>query len=86
MEAHAERAECYAKGCSEPPTAICDRCGRPFCSAHLGQIVIQRREERSAQATHLGALTRLPTRPETYALCSPCRAKPVPHKPLPFTL
>lgn len=81
MDAEAESAECYAKGCSEPATTSCDRCGRLFCPTHGEHIVVQRRDERTGQPTHQGVLVRLPTRVETYALCTLCRKKPVPLKP-----
>jgi hypothetical protein len=82
MDALAESTECYAKGCTESATIPCDRCGRLFCTAHGGHIVVQRREERSERLTHQGVLIRLPTRIETYALCALCVRKPVPLKPL----
>lgn len=82
MDAEAENVECYSKTCTEQATSSCDRCGRPFCPAHGGQIVVQRRDERAAHSTHRGVLVRLPTRVETYALCSACRLKPVPLKEL----
>lgn len=84
MDAQAESAECYAKGCTEQATTPCDRCGRPFCSTHGKHIVVQRRDERSNsnRLSHTGVLVRLPTRNETYALCALCRTKPVPLKPL----
>lgn len=79
-EAGAQSADCSAKNCSEPGTVLCDRCGRAFCPAHVSQLVIQRREDPSKRPTSLGMLARLPTHTETYALCSPCRTKPVPRK------
>lgn len=81
MEAQANSAACHAKDCSELATTACDRCGHPFCPAHVRQLVIQRRAERSERSTHLGTLVRLPTWTETYALCSACWTKPVPCKP-----
>lgn len=82
MNTEAESAKCYTKGCVEPTTVLCDRCGRLFCPAHGGYIVVHRREERSERPTRQGVLARLPIRVETYALCSRCRSKPVPLKPL----
>lgn len=78
METAAERATCHAKGCSEPATALCDRCGHSFCQTHLRPLVIQRRTERSKHYVLPDTLARLPTRSETYVLCSRCRSKPVP--------
>lgn len=80
MDAEAESTACYSKDCSEPETTSCDRCGRLFCRAHGEHIVVQRREERSGRPTHQSVLVRLPTRVETYALCTLCRNKPVPLK------
>ena len=84
MEAVAESVECYVKGCSELGTVPCDRCGRTYCPAHVSQLVIQRRDDSSERAASRDMLARLPTRTETYALCSLCRTKPVPHKWLPL--
>ena len=80
MDAEADSGTCYTKSCTEPATTPCDRCGHAFCLAHVRHLVIQRREERSQRPTHLGTLARLPTRAETYALCSHCWTKPVPCK------
>jgi hypothetical protein len=80
MKAEAVSTVCDAKGCTELATTTCDRCGRLFCPLHIRQLVVQRREERTAQSTHLGTLARLPTHTETYALCTSCRTKPVPLK------
>ncbi len=82
MDAEAESAECYTKGCTVPATALCDRCGRLFCLAHGKHIVVQRRDEHIGQSTHQGVLLRLPTRIETYAICTHCRNKPVPLRSL----
>lgn len=86
MEAQTVSTECYAKGCSEPSTSTCDRCGRSFCPVHVVHLVVQRREERSGRNARLSTLARLPTRAETYALCMTCRAKPVPCKSPPLAL
>lgn len=80
MEAVAESVECYIKGCSELGTVLCDRCRRTYCPAHVSQLVIQRRDDSSERAPSLDMLARLPTRTETYALCSSCRTKPIPYK------
>lgn len=84
MNAQPVSGTCNAKDCSEAATALCERCGQSFCSAHLGQVVLHRREERSAQSTRQSALERLPTRTETYALCAACQSKPVPRKMQPL--
>lgn len=82
MDAQADSTECYAKGCAEQNTTLCDRCGRLFCSVHGEHLVVQRRDERSNRPTHHSVLARLPMRVETYALCALCKTKPVPIKPL----
>lgn len=77
MEMAAEPTACHAKGCGETATVPCDRCRQLFCQTHLSQLVIQRRTERSAHRASLDVLACLPTRSETYMLCSQCRSKPV---------
>jgi hypothetical protein len=72
-----ESAACHAKGCGESATAPCDRCGQPFCQTHLSQLVLRRRTERSEHLASRDMLARLPTRSESYMLCSQCRSKPV---------
>lgn len=79
-EADAESIACSAKDCSEPATVRCDRCGRAFCPAHVSQLVIQRRQDPPKRPASQSMLARLPTCTETYALCFPCRTKPVPRK------
>lgn len=69
---------CHEKACALPAKATCDRCGQRFCATHCGEFVLQRRDDASARPAHRGMLERLPTHAESYMLCAPCRAKPVP--------
>jgi hypothetical protein len=69
---------CFAKTCELPGTTICDRCGRRFCATHCEEFVLQRRDDPSTRLAHRGMFERLPTHAESYTLCAPCRAKPVP--------
>jgi methionyl-tRNA synthetase len=80
MKTEAVSTVCDTKGCTELATTTCDRCGRLYCPLHVRHLVVQRREESTAQSTHLGTLARLPIRSEIYALCTSCRTKPVPLK------
>ena len=77
LDVEAESDPCHAKGCTQPATATCERCGRRFCSTHSGELVLQRRDERSERPARQDTLARLPTHTETYTLCAPCRGKPV---------
>lgn len=76
---------CSAKACALPATITCERCGRRFCAAHCGELVLQRRDDTSKRPAHQGMLERLPTHTESYMLCSPCRTKPVPRDIPPLT-
>lgn len=76
-DAGAESDACHHKGCTLPATNTCERCGRRFCATHSGELVIQRRAERSERAVGQDMLARLPTHTETYILCAPCRVKPI---------
>src|SRR5487761_2049789 len=78
IDAESVSDTCCAKNCDLPATNACERCGRRFCAAHCGELVLQRRDDSSARPAHQGMLTRLPMHPESYTLCAPCRTKPVP--------
>jgi hypothetical protein len=77
MDTDAESDACHTKGCILPATNTCERCGWRFCAAHSGELVIQRREDRSERPAGQDMLARLPTRTEVYTLCVLCRSKPV---------
>ena len=76
---------CHEKACALPATSTCERCGQRFCTAHCGELALQRRDHPSSRPTHQSMLERLPTHTESYTLCAPCRTKPVPRNfpPLP---
>jgi hypothetical protein len=77
MASEEEPALCHVKGCLEPATATCDRCGQPCCAEHIKHLTIQRRALRTHQPNSTDVLARLPTYTETYTLCPRCSTKPV---------
>ena len=77
MAAQLDGVPCHAKTCTELASVTCDRCGQQWCTNHIVYVTVQRREQFNMQSPHFNALSRLPLRTETYALCPLCKGKPV---------
>lgn len=72
---------CHARECALPASVACESCARLCCEDHVRRITIERREEPVEIRGSRGALGRVPTRTETYALCPRCSTKPIPTRP-----
>lgn len=76
MPPETELATCHVASCGLPAVYACDRCGKPYCDAHLKTISLKRRLEPAETARRSWDLTRAPSRVETYRLCALCSTKP----------
>lgn len=84
MLAETASETCHVKACEQEATQACDRCGKLYCSSHLHQLTIERRQNHPHTQSHRETLMRQPTETETYQLCATCWKKPVLGKhPLP---
>ena len=67
---------CHVASCEQPATYACDRCGKPYCDAHLQTVSLKRRADPAELARRSWDLTRMPSVVESYRLCAQCSNKP----------
>jgi hypothetical protein len=83
MSTLVEAETCHVASCSQLAVYACDRCGKPFCDAHLKEVSLKRRMDPAETSQKAWDLTRVPSYVETYRLCAQCSTKPFAGRALP---